>query len=53
VISCRSGLRARVAYSILMRHGINTIVFSESNNDIIIGFDNFKGKGFNIVPYNK
>jgi rhodanese-related sulfurtransferase len=31
VVSCRTGLRARVAYSILIRHGINATVLAESN----------------------
>jgi hypothetical protein len=28
IVSCRTGLRARVAYSILVREGINSTIFA-------------------------
>lgn len=35
MISCRTGMRARVAYSILKREGIDSIILSESNSFFI------------------
>lgn len=35
VISCRTGLRARVAYSILIREGVSSTILAESNHLIM------------------
>jgi rhodanese-related sulfurtransferase len=43
VISCRTGLRARLAYSILKREGIDSAVLAET-------FDNFAANGIPIKP---
>lgn len=43
VISCRTGLRARLAYSILKREGIDSAVLAET-------FDNFAANGIPVKP---
>lgn len=44
MVSCRSGLRARFAYSILAKAGIDSIVLSDM-------VTNFKDQGHNMVEY--
>lgn len=51
VVNCKTGMRARVATSILLKYGYTARVLSESNDIFILEFDSFAEKGFKMVKY--
>ena len=44
VINCLTGMRSKVAWSLLARHNIEAKVFTDN-------FTEFKNKGYNVVEY--
>ena len=44
VLNCLTGMRSKVAWSLLARHNIEAKVFTDN-------FAEFKNKGYNIVEY--
>ena len=44
MINCLTGMRSKVAWSLLARHNIEAKVFTDN-------FAEFKNKGYNVVEY--
>ena len=46
VINCLTGMRSKVAFSLLAKHGIESKIFVDN-------FMEFKGKGYKVVDYHE
>jgi rhodanese-related sulfurtransferase len=46
IVNCFTGLRSKVAFSILAKHGVEAKFFADN-------FKDFKSKGYKVVDFNE
>jgi rhodanese-related sulfurtransferase len=50
-INCLSGLRSKIAFSVLAKYGIESRVLAEGIYNFSLEFKEFRNNGLNIVEY--